>query len=103
MVPPISVGAIYGGQLMLTCTVASFPGLNDVGWYRNSQQLFPTMVINKNQTAITSRYTVKSVTENDCGTYSCYSATSPSASVTGQTKSMNFVDKVYLYESLFYM
>ena len=86
MVPPISVGVIYGSQLELACTVASYPAVNDVVWYKSGQQIVDpsTAVVNINQTAITSRYSVQTATETACGNYSCYSGTSPTATVTGQ-------------------
>ena len=83
---PISVGVVYGSRLELTCTVASYPALNNVVWYKNGQQIIDpsAAVVKKNQTATASRYSVQTATETACGDYSCYSDTSPTATVTGQ-------------------
>ena len=86
LVLPMSVGVVYGSWLELTCTVASYPAVNSVVWYKNGQQIIDssTAAVKKNQTATTNRYSVQNTTETACGDYSCYSGTSPTATVTGQ-------------------
>ena len=82
----MSVGVIYGEELTLTCTIASFPAVGHAIWYKNGERIFnpPDVVVNKNQTAVTSRYGVQNATEAACGNYSCYNVTSQTATVTGR-------------------
>lgn len=84
--PPTYVGVGYGGDLMMTCIVASYPAINEIAWYRNGHEVITSAsaVIMMNATAVTSRLTITNVTEAACGNYSFFSANSQMAMLTGR-------------------
>ena len=86
VIPPTSKGVAYGEQLTLECTVASFPAVNDIFWYKNGQRdiTLLTNVVKMNYTATTSVYNLTIATETACGNYSCYNTSSSTAAVSGQ-------------------
>jgi protein tyrosine phosphatase len=100
LVFPMSVGIVYGSRLELSCTVGSYPAIDDVVWYKDDQQITGSSVtvVSKNETTVTSRYSLQSATEAACGNYRCYNETSPSATVTVSSSAVLLLNRSSVVE-----